>query len=86
MFGNGFGATTPAPTDGTIVSVYLPCATTPTVTVGGAPATVAYCALIGTGLYQVNVTVPANAAAGNLPVVITFGSVSSTAATTINVL
>jgi len=86
LYGNGFGATTPAPTDGTVISVYLPCATTPTVSVGGAPAQVSYCALVGSGLYQVNVTIPAAAAAGDATVTITFGAVTSTAATTINVL
>jgi uncharacterized protein (TIGR03437 family) len=86
MFGNGFGPTTPAPADGTVISVYLPCATTPTVSVGGANAQVSYCALVGSGLYQVNVTVPAAAAAGNAAVTITFGTVTSTATTTINVL
>jgi uncharacterized protein (TIGR03118 family) len=86
LFGNGFGATNPAPTDGTIISVYLPCATTPTVMVGGAAATVTYCALVGTGLYQVNVTIPSATAAGDAPVTITFGSVTSAATTTVNVL
>lgn len=86
MFGNGFGATTPAPTDGTVISVYLPCATTPTVMVGGTSATVTYCALVGSGLYQVNVTIPSGTAAGNAPVTITFGTITSAAVTTINVL
>jgi uncharacterized protein (TIGR03437 family) len=86
MFGNGFGPTTPAATDGTIISTYLPCATNPTVMVGGAPATVTYCALVGSGLYQVNVTIPPTTAAGNAAVTITFGTITSAATTTINVL
>ena len=86
MFGNGFGATTPAPTDGTVISVYLPCATTPTVMVGGTSAAVTYCALVGSGLYQVNVTIPNTTAVGNAPVTITFGTITSAAVTTINVL
>jgi uncharacterized protein (TIGR03437 family) len=86
LFGNGFGATTPAPVDGTVISVALPCATTPTVMVGGVSEPAAYCALVGSGLYQVNVTIPAATAAGNASVTITFGAVTSTAATTINVL
>lgn len=86
LFGNGFGATTPAPTDGTVLTTALPCATTPVVMVGGVAAPVTYCALVGVGLYQVNVTIPSAAAAGNLPVTIAFGTVVSTAATTINVL
>jgi uncharacterized protein (TIGR03118 family) len=86
LFGNGFGSTTPAPTDGTVISVYLPCATTPTVSVGGTSAAVTYCALVGSGLYQVNVTIPAGTAPGDVPTTITFGTVTSTAVTTINVL
>jgi uncharacterized protein (TIGR03118 family) len=86
MFGNGFGATTPAAADGTVITIYLPCATTPTVMVGGAPAQVTYCALIGSGLYQVNVTIPSATAAGNAPVTIAFGTITSQATTTINVL
>jgi uncharacterized protein (TIGR03118 family) len=85
LFGNGFGATTPAYADGTVISAALPCATTPTVSVGGAPATVTYCGLVGSGLYQVNVTIPAATAAGNAATAITFGTVTSAAATTINV-
>jgi uncharacterized protein (TIGR03118 family) len=86
MFGNGFGATTPAAADGTIISIYLPCATTPTVMVGGATAQVTYCALVGSGLYQLNVTIPAGTAAGDAPVTIMFGTIASAAITTINVL
>jgi len=54
--------------------------------VGGAPAQVTYCALIGSGLYQVNVTIPGATAAGDAPVTIAFGTIASTATTTINVL
>lgn len=86
LFGNGFGPTTPAPADGTVISVALPCATTPTVSVGGANAPVSYCALVDSGLYVVNVTIPPGTAAGDATTTITFGSVTSTAVTTINVL
>jgi len=86
MFANGLGATTPAPTDGTVITTYLPCAATPTVTVGGAPAQVTYCGLVGSGLYQVNVVIPPGAIAGDNAVVITASTISSQATTTINVL
>ena len=50
-------------------------------TVGGQNAPVAYCGLSGyPGEYQINVTVPAGLAAGNQPVVLTTGGVSSKAA------
>ena len=86
LLGNGFGVTNPAAADGTIITLPLPCATTPTVMVGGAPANVVYCGLVGTGVYEVYVTIPTTAAAGDLPVTVQFGSVISTAVTTINVL
>jgi uncharacterized protein (TIGR03437 family) len=50
---------------------------TPTVTIGGTAATVLYCGLIGAGLYQINVTVPSDLAAGTYPVVVTQGEASS---------
>jgi uncharacterized protein (TIGR03437 family) len=85
LYGNGFGPTTPAPADGTVISVYLPCASTPTVSVGGASAQVTYCALVGSGLYQVNVTIPPGTPTGDATATITFGTVTSAAPTTINV-
>jgi uncharacterized protein (TIGR03118 family) len=77
LYGNGFGQTNPAIASGTIVTTSSPCVTTPTVTVGGAPAQVAYCGLVSAGLYQVNVTIPAGTPSGNNVVVISFGSVAS---------
>ena len=77
LYGNGFGQTTPAIASGTIVTTASACATTPTATVGSAPAQVTYCALVSAGLYQVNVTIPAGTPSGNNAVVITFGTVSS---------
>ncbi|MGD0868661.1 MAG: TIGR03118 family protein [Bryobacteraceae bacterium] len=77
LYGTGFGQTTPAIASGTIVTTPSACATTPTATVGGASAQVTYCALVGAGLYQVNITIPAGTPSGNNAVVITFGTVSS---------
>jgi uncharacterized protein (TIGR03118 family) len=78
LYAAGLGQTTPAIADGTIITTTpSPCATLPTATVGGAPAQVAYCALIGVGLYQVNVTVPAGTPSGDNIVVITIGTLSS---------
>jgi uncharacterized protein (TIGR03118 family) len=77
LYGTGFGQTNPAISSGTIVTTPQTCATAPTVTVGAAPAQVAYCGLVAAGLYQVNVTIPAGTQSGNNIVVITFGTVSS---------
>jgi uncharacterized protein (TIGR03437 family) len=46
-------------------------------TIGGTPAQVSYCGLVGAGLYQINLTVPATLTAGTYPVVVTLSGVSS---------
>jgi uncharacterized protein (TIGR03437 family) len=55
-----------------------PCFTTsPSVTIGGAAATVTYAGWVSgsvTGLYQINATVPTKATSGDLPVVVTVGT------------
>jgi len=52
-----------------------------TVTVGGKNAPVSYCGLSGyPAEYQINITVPSGLAAGNQPVVLTTGGVSSKSA------
>ena len=83
-------ATTPAG-KGSIISIYLTgmgTATTATVTIGGQTATVAYAgAAPGSvqGLYQLNAVVPATAASGEQPVVVTIGGVGSQSCVTFNV-
>jgi len=70
-----------------VASPSNPLATTiasPTVTVGGVPATVTFSGLAPgyTGLYQINVQVPAGAPTGpDIPIVLTIGGVSSNTAT-----
>ena len=46
-------------------------------TIGGIAATVLYSGLIGTGLYQINVTVPSSLVTGTYPVIVTQSGVSS---------
>jgi len=41
----------------------------PTVTIGGATATVTFAGLTEAGLYQINVTVPPSTPSGDMPVV-----------------
>jgi minor extracellular serine protease Vpr len=52
---------------------------TPTVTIGGASASVGFSGLApgNVGLYQINVTVPSNAPTGNQPLVISMNGVAS---------
>jgi uncharacterized protein (TIGR03118 family) len=58
IYGNGFGATSPAQPDGSLVSAPLPLINAPVVMIGGVPAQVAYAGLVAPGLYQLNVVVP----------------------------
>jgi uncharacterized protein (TIGR03437 family) len=77
IFGTGLGATSPAMPPGLVFSAAYACASLPSVTIGGATASVAYAGLIGAGLYQINLTVPASLAAGTYPVIVTQNGASS---------
>ncbi|HXK00886.1 MAG TPA: TIGR03118 family protein [Verrucomicrobiae bacterium] len=85
LWATGCGQTNPAFPDGQILSTALPLAATPTVNFGGTSATVAYAGLQQVGVYQINVVVPAGTAAGDVPVTISTGSVSSATGTIITV-
>jgi uncharacterized protein (TIGR03437 family) len=51
----------------------------PVCTIGGNPALVGVAGLISPGLYQLNITVPSSAAAGNDSILCTYGGSSTTA-------
>ena len=76
LFGTGFGATSPAVTPGVVFQGSAPLVAAASVTIGGVNSVVSYAGLVGTGLYQINVTVPA-LTGGNYPVVASVGGVSS---------
>jgi uncharacterized protein (TIGR03437 family) len=83
LYGNGLGPVNNQPASGAsstgnpLSSTKSPC----TVTVGGLNAPVGYCGLAGyPAEYQINITVPSGLAAGNQPVVLSTGGVSSKAA------
>jgi len=83
LYGNGLGPVNNQPASGapagtgTLPSTKSPC----TVTVGGQNAAVSYCGLAGyPAEYQINITVPSGLTAGNQPVVLATGGVSSKAA------
>ena len=82
LYGTGFGATNPAYPAGQLVSTGYTLASNPTVSIGGATATVTYAGLTAAGVYQINVTVPDATPDGDMPVVAQIGG-SSTAATSI---
>ena len=85
MFGTGFGATNPPIPDGQVVTTAAPLVATPTVSIGGAKASVVYAGLTATGVYQFNVVVPSSSADGDLPVTISIGGVTSPDGTFITV-
>ncbi len=79
FYGAGFGLTSPAAPNGSTLTAPLPLVTLPTVTIGGAQAQVTYGGLVGVGLYQINVTVPASVSSGDNAVVATVGGQQSQA-------
>ena len=80
----GMGTTSPRIASGYPTPLLLvPVTVQPTITVDGQPANIAYAGLTptGVGLYQINFTVPANARAGDLNLVVTQGGVTSNTTT-----
>jgi len=71
LYAVGLGPTSPAVPAGAVFASAAPVVTKPTVTVGGVPVTVDFAGIVGAGLYQINFTVPQNAASGEQPVVVT---------------
>jgi hypothetical protein len=71
LYANGLGATIPVPPPGIVLTSNYPLddLSRVKVTIGGKPATVLFAGLVSSGLYQVNVQVPAGIATGELPVV-----------------
>jgi len=85
LFGTGLGRTSPAVPSGLVFSGAYQNANTVTVTIGGISAPVSWAGLIGTGLYQLNVTVPTSFASGSYPVIVTVAGVSSPAGALLNI-
>ncbi len=79
LYGNGFGATAPAVTNGQIVSTPLPLSATPVVTFNNVPAKVTFAGLSASGLYQINVQIPSPLPDGDAAVVAQVGGVTSPA-------
>ena len=80
LYGTGLGWAKPSVPSGTMVPQSPVASTTllPSVTIGGRQATVIFSGLTpgSVGLYQLNVLVPADAAAGNQDVIVSFPSYS----------
>jgi uncharacterized protein (TIGR03437 family) len=83
LFGTGGGVTNPASVDGALnpISSTGALVTTPvTATVGGQPATVYYSGPapnLVSGIMQIDVTLPAGTASGNVSIVVTIGNAPS---------
>jgi uncharacterized protein (TIGR03437 family) len=84
LYVTGVGAVSPEVANGAAPAAgfSLTPMAAPSVTIGGAPATVTYAGIPAgfVGVMQVNVQVPATVAAGTQPVVVTMGGVASAAA------
>ncbi len=77
LYGTGFGVTNPAAPEGKLITTALPLATPPTITVGATAGQVTFAGLTYAGLYQINVTIPASTASGDVAVVALVGSIAS---------
>jgi uncharacterized protein (TIGR03118 family) len=69
LWGNGFGATNPAVVNGQIQAGGAALVQTPVIQFNGAPGTVQFAGLSGTGLYQINVQIPTTVQDGDISVV-----------------
>jgi len=85
LFGTGFGTTNPAIADGQIVTTPANVVTMPTITIGGVTAQVTYGALVGAGVYQFNVVVPASLPNADTAVSAQVGTATSAANTIVTV-
>ena len=84
LYATGFGPGTAPIPDGQTITTPLPIVGV-TVTIGGASAVVPFAALVGPGLYQINVTVPAATPNGDATVTATIGSQTTQAGVLVSV-
>lgn len=79
LYGTGFGPTSPPIAAGIETDKVYNLSPTPTATVNGITAAVAFAGLIApeSQIYQVAVTIPPNAPNGDLPLVVTVNGVKS---------
>jgi uncharacterized protein (TIGR03437 family) len=75
LYANGFGPTVPAAVSGSLTQKG-DLTPTPTVTIGGIKATVAFAGLITPGLFQINAVVPLNTPNGDNTLTATVGGVA----------
>jgi len=68
LWGNGFGATNPAVVNGQVQTGAAALVQAPVIQFNGAPGTVQFAGLTGTGLYQINVQIPTTVEDGDIGV------------------
>lgn len=89
LYATGEGTTNPASTDGQITAdVLARPRLAVSVTIGGQPAVVDYAGSapgLVAGVFQLNIRIPTEVAAGNQPVIVTVGGISSPAGVTVAV-
>ena len=77
LFGSGFGPTSPAIVNGQLLTAPANLTEPVSVRIGSSTVTPSFAGLSATGLYQINVAVPADAPNGDVAVVATIGGVST---------
>jgi uncharacterized protein (TIGR03437 family) len=77
LYGTGFGPTNPALPTANQITAAEPLANNVTVTIGGVAATVVFAGQSGSGLDQLNVTVPPGLASGDAPIAATIGGIET---------
>ena len=88
LYGTGFGATSPPVAAGQIDTGVASTVDSVSVTIGGLPATVLYAGLSPgsiSGLYQINVQIPAGLPSGPAEVIATIGGIQSQPGVTITI-
>jgi uncharacterized protein (TIGR03437 family) len=85
LYGTGFGPTASSVTPGVVFTGAYATTNTVTVTIGGIAAEVLWAGLVGPGVYQINVRVPASLGDGNQAVVASVAGLSSQSAVLLKV-
>jgi uncharacterized protein (TIGR03437 family) len=77
LYGTGFGPTSSTVATGVVFTGAFATNNPVTVTIGGVPAEVLFAGLVGPGLYQINVRVPASLADGDQSVIASVSGLST---------
>ena len=85
LWGNGFGATNPAAVNGQVQSGAAALVQNPVIKFNGATGNVQFAGLTGTGLYQINVQVPADVEDGTVNVSAIIGGATSPSGSVITI-